>query len=143
MKKLLYPFYLAAVVDLSFTLLGQDAAYWQDFSKVNEASPHLAWALQIHPIVYIIGAIIYLLIIPRLFQIIRNPYNLIMLFTLFFAHIWGGTGWLWRVMKNLGVYTSPSDRFGITIVWLMTGAYLLLLAVIFTRAFMNVRKEKQ
>lgn len=135
------PFYIAAIVDLGLTLLAQPAEYWRDFSKVNEASPHAALALQIHPLVYIAGAILYLYFLPKILNRFSVGLGCPIFFALFLGHVWGGTGWIWQAMKRLGVYSSASNRLDITVAWTIAALYLLFIGYLLSRALIRTKEK--
>jgi hypothetical protein len=65
---LLLPAFLSVIADMTITLLGQPAAYWQgSYHVVNEWNPIARWFLTIHPLMFlvyfILDAAIFILLV--------------------------------------------------------------------------------
>ncbi|MEM7391565.1 MAG: hypothetical protein AAF492_04385 [Verrucomicrobiota bacterium] len=92
------PFVSVALVDVGVTLHGQEAAYWAgDYSAFNEASPIFAWALAMHPLVFVAEFAVWCLVFSLVLLVLPRLLSEIVALALVSGHTWGATTWLlWR-----------------------------------------------
>lgn len=114
------------VVDAALTLWGQAPEYWSGgYSFVREDNPIAYWFLQLHPIVFVLGVILWTVSFTA--AIHRLPIKLarVTAFALMFGHALGASSWLWqwrfgpvavlglflaaRALDRL-IWDSPDDR---------------------------------
>src|SRR5690242_15677621 len=73
------PATLFCVLDGALTLEGQPTEYWSgDFSRVNEASPTFNHLLQIHPVAYTAGLVVWIFVFAGVIILVPNTLALIL-----------------------------------------------------------------
>ena len=86
---------LFCLLDASVTLLGQSAAYWAgDYLRVNEGSPTFNHLLQIHPLVYVAGIVVWIAIFVGIILLSPDILALIFSIAVTFGHAAGAATWL-------------------------------------------------
>lgn len=117
------PVILVMILDLVFTMVGQSASYWQNYSFFNEGSP-LGQILMLNPIHFILFFIFYLLLIIFLVSFLPKPFNIIVAIGFFLGHVWGSSTWLGTIFYKLtGDYFTGN-------VWYLNIGYFIFIAVI-------------
>ena len=74
---LYFSFFIPMVMDGITTLLGQEESYWKDYKTVNEASPAY-FVLKIHPFLFLIGGILWIVFMFWLIKRLDHPINIIL-----------------------------------------------------------------
>ena len=123
---LFFAFLFPALVDGIFTLVGQDASFWSG-GKVNEASPAY-YVLLISPWLFVIGSIVWLAFWYWVFKKIKEPINLFLTILFITGHAWGSASWIWKVMRDNGVYT-PENQISVISIWSIVVIYFVIIAL--------------
>lgn len=126
---LFFAFLLPALTDGVVTLMGQEQSYWAD-KIVNEASPAY-YALVISPWLFAIGSIFWFAFWYWIFNKLKEPLNLFLMFLFMAGHSWGSTSWIWKIMKVNGIY-RPSNQPSIIFAWSIVVLYFALIALFAT-----------
>lgn len=89
---------LLCAFDYTMTLTGQSAAYWAgDYQRVNEVSPSFNHLLQIHPLAFIVGAVMWMAVFVGMILLLPDTLALIFSIAVTFGHTAGTASWLlWR-----------------------------------------------
>jgi hypothetical protein len=98
-------------VDATLTLCGQSEAYWAGIgtrytdgitslhsygSSVNEVSPTSCYLLSLHPLAYVAGTILAMLVLCSLIMLLPGTLALVTCLAVTLGHTWGATTWLSR-----------------------------------------------
>lgn len=111
---LFYAMLVPAVLDMSFTLLGQDAKYWGNYKFVNEASP--VWViLATHPLLFVLGSIVWFVMWYLIYKKLKFPVNLMVTIGFIAGHSYGAISWINRMIKLSGI--NPYNGWYIDIVY--------------------------
>lgn len=94
---LFVPAALVVLVDILFTLIGQSPEYWSNFSLANEANPIGHWALTAHPLLFLLLAAPYLLLIYLLIKRLPTLAGLTFILSIIIGHTVGGSSWVVRL----------------------------------------------
>lgn len=89
------------ILDVSFTIFGQDSYYWRNFKLVNEGNPLARYFLILHPAVFIAAFLIYLVVGLLLAWRLRPPLNLIIAMVLILWHGFGACSWLKIILLKI------------------------------------------
>ncbi|MFH1456810.1 MAG: hypothetical protein ABIF17_01700 [Patescibacteria group bacterium] len=119
---IIIPVILVMILDLTFTLIGQPAHYWQNYSFLNEASPLGILLLSLHPGFFIVFFVFYLLFVFFLIVNLKRPLNIIVALSFFLGHVWGSSTWVPNLIYS---YTSINIDS-----WYLTIGYFIIIAVI-------------
>ena len=89
---------LFGAADGTMTLLGQSADYWAGYyGAVNEASPTFNHLLQIHPLAFVGGILVWAVMVVALIMLLPDTPALITSIAVTFGHTVGTATWLlWR-----------------------------------------------
>lgn len=89
---------LLCALDYTLTLLGQPSEYWAgDYSYVNELSPTVHDLMAYHPLVSVIGMLLWVFVFALLILLLPDTYAMIISIALTYGHTWGASTWiLWR-----------------------------------------------
>jgi hypothetical protein len=82
------------LLDNSLTLLGQPADYWDNYSRYSEFNPVAAWALEWHPIVFVIESLIWMVTFCLLIVILPNRLAQVLSLALTMGNATGSGHWL-------------------------------------------------
>lgn len=126
---LFFAFFFPALADGILTLVGQDAAYWTS-RAVNEASPAYYFLL-VSPWLFVVGAVAWFVFLYWLFRKLKEPLNLFLMFLFIAGHSWGGTSWIWKIMKQKGIY-APDNQISVILAWFLVILYFALIAFVAT-----------
>ena len=86
---------LFCLCDCTITLAGQPSQYWAgDYSQCNELSPTFNQLLQIHPLAFVAGTIVYIGIVLGIITLLPATPALIISIALTFGHTVGVCTWL-------------------------------------------------
>jgi hypothetical protein len=86
---------ILCAVDATMTLLGQSSAFWSgDFRQVNEASPTPNQLLQVHPLAFIAGMLVWMAIFVCVILLSLDALALIVSIAVTFGHAAGAASWL-------------------------------------------------
>lgn len=138
---LFFAFFFPALVDGIVTLLGQDASYWNG-GRVNEASPAY-YFLIISPWLFAVFSVLWFAFWYWIFKKLKEPFNLFLMFLFIAGHSWGSTSWIWKMMRDNGIY-SPNNQVSAILVWGISILYLALVAFFATyslRIYLQKRRE--
>lgn len=136
---LFFAIFFPALTDGMTTLLGQDKTYWTN-GVVNEASPAYYFLL-VSPWLFITGSIIWFAFWYWLFKRLKEPLNLFFMFLFIAGHSWGSSSWIWKIMRQMGIYT-PADQLSAINAWFLTICYFAVIASVATyclRIYMGKR----
>jgi len=96
---------LLLVLDISLTLYGQPAAYWQgDLEQVREWSPYAHWLLRQHPLLVLANAALWVPIFSSAILWLPPPFAKIIAFVIHVGHTLGAASWL--VLLAPGSYAT-------------------------------------
>jgi hypothetical protein len=89
---------LLCLLDASLTLMGQSPEYWSgNYAAVNEASPTMNHLLQMHPLVFVAGLLIWTAVFVSVLFLLPDTLALGISIALTFGHTAGSATWLyWR-----------------------------------------------
>lgn len=111
------------ILDLTFTLVGQPAYYWQDYELFSEGSPLGPLLLSYHPGYFILFFVFYLPFVLLLATNLKKPFNIIVAISFFLGHTWGSASWLPRIFyKLVGIYVLNN--------WYLLIGYFVIIAII-------------
>jgi len=83
------------LIDGSMTLVGQSSFYWAgNYLAVNEANPVFAGLLQVHPLAFVAGAVIWLIMLGTTIVVLPRTVALILSIAVTFGHTIGSGNWL-------------------------------------------------
>lgn len=116
------------LADGILTISGQNISYWSNFSKANEMSPVYFILAFLHPIFYILGAIIWFVFLYYLFKNLKKPYNIILACTFIAGNTWGSASWINHLLENLNVMII-TNRLTIITSWFILAAYFLIVGI--------------
>jgi hypothetical protein len=139
---LFFAFLLPALVDGTVTLLGQNPEYWSN-KVVNEASPAYYFLLT-SPWLFLVGSLVWFVFWYWLFKKLKEPYNLFFMFLFIAGHSWGSSSWIWKIMKENGLYVS-SNQGSVIIAWSIVVVYFALMAFFATyglRLYFSNKNER-
>lgn len=122
---LFFAFFLPALVDGFVTVLGQDSSYWTN-RVVSEASPAYYFLL-VSPWLFALGSIVWFVFWYWVFRKLEEPFNLFLMFLFIVSHSWGSSSWIWKIMKQSGIYI-PSSQPSVIFAWLLMVFYFALIA---------------
>ena len=117
-RSIFYPALVIMILDFGLTLALQPRAYWEDFSQ--EIEKHfigellLAW----HPIAFILGSILWIVIIYLLIHRLKKRWLALSIFLgLIIYHIWPAMNWVNDLsLRMLRGIESPGTRIGLAFV---------------------------
>lgn len=89
------PLVLGAV-DGFLTALGQGSLYWSNHLATNEANPVFAGLLQIGPLAFFVGAVLWLAMLSTMILILPRLFALILSIAITFGHTIGSGSWLFN-----------------------------------------------
>ena len=136
-----FAFLFPAITDGITTILGQNTVYWSSQKIVNEASPAYYFLLA-SPWVFILGSIVWFSFWYCLLKKLKEPFNLFLMFLFIAGHSWGSGGWIMKIFKQSGVYTTD-NQLSIMFAWSMLILYFILVAAIATHCLrLHVRTNK-
>lgn len=101
-------------LDMLFTLLGQDVKYWTNYKLVNEASPTV-FILSTHPLLFILGSILWFVIWYKIYKKLKSPINLMLTIGFIAGHSYGAISWINRIVRLNGI--SPYTGWYIDILY--------------------------
>ena len=137
---LYFSFLFPMLTDGIVTLLGQDKTYWKNHRSANEASPAYFF-MAIHPILYILGAIVWFIGLYLVFLQIPHPFNLIVALGFIAGNSWGSSSWIAQILRKKCVY-SQSNRTSILLFWSILVLYFLLIGA-FATIFLSLYFEQK
>lgn len=137
---LFFAFFLPALIDGVATLLGQGSQYWGNSRVVNEASPAYYFLL-VSPWLFLLGSIVWFVFWYWLFNRLKEPLNLFLMFLFIAGHSWGSGGWVMKLFKQSGVYTL-GNQSSIIFAWSLLIFYFVLIAGIATYCLRLYQEEK-
>jgi hypothetical protein len=120
-------------VDCTLTLCGQSEAYWAGIgtrhtdgitslhnygSSVNEVSPTSRLLLSVHPLAYVAGTVVAMLVLCSLIVLLPGTLALLTCLAATLGHTWGATTWLSRFQYG---YQKGNGFFLVVAVLLATG----------------------
>lgn len=117
------PLILVMVLDLVFTMAGQPAYYWQDYSFFNEGSP-LGQTLMLNPVYFISFSIFYLFFVIFLISFLPKPFNIMTAIAFFLGHVWASSSWLGTFFYKITGNYFTGD------VWYLNIGYFIIIAAI-------------
>ncbi len=138
---LFFSFLLPLLTDEVLTLLGQDPFYWQSYHSANEISPAYFF-LATHPILYILGAILWLLASYWIVKWLKYPLNMMFAIACIAGHGWGSTSWLERMLGNANLL-SIANRPLIVFSWALLVLYFVLIGVCAGLSFFAYIRDHQ
>src|SRR5713226_7946631 len=124
---LFFSFLLPLVTDTIVTLLGQDASYYQSYNTANELGPAYFF-LTTHPIIYILGAIVWITFLYWLVKRLKHPLNMMLAFGFMVGHGWGSSTWFTRWLGNAG-FLNTTNRALVLLSWMLMVFYFGLIGV--------------
>ena len=137
---LFFAFFFPALIDGVATLLGQGSQYWGSSRVVNEASPAYYFLLA-SPWLFLLGSIVWFVFWYWLFERLKEPLNLLLMFLFIAGHSWGSGSWVMKLFKQSGVYTLGNQP-SIIFAWSLLIFYFVLIAGIATYCLRLYQKEK-
>ena len=123
-SKYIYPVALVMCLDFLFTMIGQPANYWTNYSYVNEGSPLGFNLLKINPIYFLTYCLLYLLAMIILIKKLPFKIGAILALSLFLGHCWGSSTWVYYLFQKMG-FEMPIFSH-----WYLTVGYLATISVI-------------
>ena len=121
---ILTPLILVMVFDFVFTLVGQSAAYWQDFNLVREGNPVARYLLVQHYGYFTLGSFIYGFLILFLVIKLKRPFNIILAAFLFIVHSSASASWVPRIFEKI------TETYPINAWWYLRLGYFIIVAII-------------
>lgn len=121
---ILTPLILVMVFDFVFTLVGQPAAYWQDFSLVREGNPVARFLLTWHYGYFTLVSFIYGFLVLLLVIKLKRPFNVILAVFLFISHGAASASWVPRIFEKI------TGTYPIDIWWYLNFCYYIFIAII-------------
>ena len=89
------PFLLVFLLDASLTLHEQPVEYWAgNYAWANEVSPYFRSLLVIHPIAFIVGALVWVGLILELLVLLPEVLAAILFIFVVFGHTNGAYSWI-------------------------------------------------
>lgn len=141
---LFFSFLFPMLTDCILTLAGQDSSYWINFQSANEMSPAYFF-MAVHPMLYIIGGIIWFIGLYWLFLRLKPPFNLIISCAFIAGNTWGSSTWITKMMRETGILVS-ANRSSILSSWTIMIIYIIFIAIIagisFNQYFINIKNDK-
>jgi len=128
------------VADGVLTLVGQGPAYWAN-RVVNEASP-VYYVLKFSPWLFIALSLVWFFVLYKVFQKLKEPLNVFLMFLLIAGHSWGTASWLWNLARRYNLYTN-SNQQAVVMIWFLVVGYFSLIATFATFSLMNYYKRKE
>lgn len=116
---------LFSVLDNVLTLAGQSALYWGgDYTQVNEASPTFHHLLALHPLAFVGGGLVWIVIFVSIILLLPDTLALIVSIALTFGHAAGAATWmLWefrygyQAVNGLFLLAAVALSLGIRMGW--------------------------
>ena len=84
------------LIDGAMTLVGQSSFYWENHLAVNEANPVFSSLLQVHPLAFLAGAAIWLLMLCTMIVVLPQVVALVLSIAITFGHTIGSGNWLFE-----------------------------------------------
>lgn len=140
---LFFAFFFPALMDGVLTLVGQEPQYWSTTRTVNEASPAYYFLLA-SPWLYLLCSLVWFIFWYRVFERLKEPINLFLMFLFIAGHSWGGSSWMMKILKENGVY-ALGNQPSIIFAWSLLILYFILIAGIatyFLRVYLNEKLRK-
>lgn len=126
---LFYAFLFPAVMDVCFTVVGQDTSYWTN-RVVNEASPAYYFLL-VSPWLFLLISFVWFIFWYWLFKRLRESLRFFFMLIFIIAHSWGSSSWIWRAMQLNGVY-SLDNQLSIMLSWSVIILYFAFISLLAT-----------
>lgn len=120
-----FSFLLPMLTDGILTLVGQNPSYWLDYKSANEMSPAYFF-MAMHPLLFIIGGILWFIGLYWLFLKLKHPFNLILACAFIAGNTWGSTSWITKMMREAG-FLVATDRFSILLSWIVIIFYFIII----------------
>src|SRR5437899_12115617 len=124
---LFFAFILPLLTDSIVTLLGQDALYYRSPSTANEMGVAYFF-LAAHPVIYIVGAIVWITILYWLVKQLKHPFNMMLAFGLMAGHSWGSSTWFTSWLAKAG-WLSTTNRRLVLLSWMFMVFYFGLVGI--------------
>ena len=110
--------------DAGITLFGQSAVYWAgQFRYVREGSPTPSHLLQLHPIAFAMGILLWEILFVTIILLLPDVLALIVSIVVTFGHVWGASTWLYFFRFQyayqccMGLFLASSIIIGSGIYW--------------------------
>lgn len=124
---LFYAFLFPAVMDVCFTVVGQDVSYWTN-RVVNEASPAYYFLL-VSPWLFLLGSVGWFIFWYWLFKRLKEPFNFFLMFFFITGHSWGSSSWIWKFMKVNDLY-ALNNQLSVMFAWSIIVFYFALISLL-------------
>lgn len=115
------------LTDGIITLVGQSPSYWLNYQSANEMSPAYFF-MAVHPLLFILGGIVWFIGLYWLFLKLRHPFNLMLACTFIAGNTWGSTSWITKMMKDYGFLVS-TNRLTILFSWTIVVLYFIVIGI--------------
>ncbi len=128
--------FLAMVLDMVFTLMGQPNRYWHNYEHHDESSPMGSMLLLLGPDRFVVSFLLYLVLVLY-YGVVKLPRILGHAWFMFFllVHSWGATSWLTKVFCQLSQYEV--DR------WYACCGYLAAISLVYGTCLYLCQESKQ
>jgi hypothetical protein len=111
-------------LDVTVTLVGQHAGYWQGYYwEATEGSPTFFQLLTIHPLAFVAGSIAWLAVFAALIVLLPDTLALMLSLAVAFAHTAGALTWIrqwpleYRYQVSVAVLVCCAMALGLGIRW--------------------------
>ncbi len=82
------------IADATVTLIGQPKSYWDDYATVAELAPAFAYLLKVHPMMFVLGVLVWIVIYLALIRYSRAYISIIISISFIIGHFLGALTWL-------------------------------------------------
>ena len=93
------PPFVLGLIDGSLTLVGQSSFYWANYQAVNEANPVFSSLLQVHPLVFLAGVVVWQLMLCAMLLVLPEVLALILSIAFTFGYTIGSGSWLFERLE--------------------------------------------
>lgn len=127
---LFFAFFFPALMDGVLTLIGQGSQYWGSSRTVSEASPAYYFLLA-SPWLFLFGSAVWFVFWYWLFNRLKDPFNLWLMFIFIAGHSWGSSSWIMNLLKKGGIYML-GNQLSIISAWALLVVYFIIIGGIAT-----------
>jgi len=102
LKKLFAKLILIVIMaDCVLTLTGQSGYYWRTYSDCNEITLIGEWLLELHPLAFVSGIIIWITLITFVIKKVNLFFSSVLSFAVFIGHAPAAWSWIYLYSKDI------------------------------------------
>lgn len=117
------------LLDQGFTLLNQSGKYWGGrYLEALEANPVAFPLLSQHPLVFVAGLTIWIILFLVLIVLLPVRAAMILSITITFGHLWGAASWVMNCSVMTGCPYTTFYGHWISLVLILLAAILIVVA---------------